>query len=144
MRRWLPLAWLGVIGPLVASAAIGGPMGVLPHPVYHLVYILVSLAALYPAARLRAAGSTAAVRTLALVLSVSIWTNILGQLGQEVVVLTHGGFHADPRVFTDPLHLAGAMLSLLALVVGVSALVALSVVRAGIPGRLARTGIHPR
>jgi hypothetical protein len=75
---------------------------------------------------------------------VSIWTNILGQFGQEVAVLTHGGLHVDPRVFTDPLHLDGAMLSLLALVVAVSTLVALSVVRAGIPARLAGTGIHPR
>jgi hypothetical protein len=114
MRSWLLWSWLGVVGPLIGSQAVGGLTGILPHPIYHPVYVVLSLGAWYAADRLRSAATSRAVRIPALILVISIIVDIAGQIGQEIAVFMHGGFHAGKQVLTEPFHLTCAAISALA------------------------------
>lgn len=132
-RRWLVWSWVGVLGPLLGSMAVGGMSGLLPHPIYHLVYIVLSLGAWYACRRLRRSATSRGGIVLARILVLSVVVDVVGQAGQEVVVLLHGGFHAGPHVLTEPVHLAFALLSGAAITVSLVVLVAISrvVMRAG-------------
>lgn len=114
--RYLAWAWAGLFGPLVASMLIGGPMGLLPHLVYHPVYSALSVAGIYAAMRVRSSTSSRAQQFSALAVAAAVVTIILGQLGQELAVLTHGGLHAGASVLTEPFHVASAMVSLAGIV----------------------------
>jgi hypothetical protein len=110
--RHLVWIWAALVGPLIASTLIGGPMGLLPHLVYHPVYSALSVAGIYAAIRVRSSASSGAQQFSALVVAVAVVVIILGQLGQELAVLTHGGLHAGGSVLTEPFHVASAMVSL--------------------------------
>jgi hypothetical protein len=110
--RHLVWIWAALVGPLIASTLIGGPTGLLPHLVYHPVYSALSVAGIYAAIRVRSSASSGAQQFSALVVAVAVVVIILGQLGQELAVLTHGGLHAGGSVLTEPFHVASAMVSL--------------------------------
>ncbi|MVU80191.1 hypothetical protein GPX89_23465 [Nocardia sp. ET3-3] len=127
MRRWLLWSWVGVVGPIVGSEAIGGISGLLPHPIYHPVYVILSLGALYAAVRLRSASTGRVPRALATTLVAVLITHILGQTGQEIAVFLHGGFHAGEHIFMEPFHLANAILSAASIGLALITLTTLSV-----------------
>ncbi|MDA3627911.1 hypothetical protein [Saccharopolyspora oryzae] len=125
--RYLLLGWAAVIGPLIVSGLIGGPTGLLPHLIYHLVYSALSLIGIWAAVRMSSRGRRVS-------LAAAVGVIIAGQLGQELVVLTHGGVHAGPEVLTQPFHVASAMVSLLGIVAAVVVLIAVTVATV-VPGR---------
>lgn len=122
--RYLLWGWAAVIGPLLGSELIGGPTGLLPHLIYHLVYSALSLIGIYAAVRM----STRGRRAWAFALAAAIALIIAGQLGQELAAFIHGGIHAGPEELTQPFHVASAMVSLLGILAAVVVLIAVTVV----------------
>ncbi|MGF6884794.1 hypothetical protein ABIA39_007025 [Nocardia sp. GAS34] len=128
MGRWLAWSWFGVLGPLIGSLSVGGLTGILPHPIYHPVYIVLSSGAWYAGNRLRSTATSSALRRIASVLVAAIVTDIVGQVGQEIAVLGHGGFRAGKQVLTEPFHMTCAVISALAIVLSVVVLAIMSFV----------------
>jgi hypothetical protein len=127
-RRLLGL-WLLIALPFWLTAATGGPGGetlpvpgavvgrLLPHAVYHPVYVVILIAAILFLLRLRSATSSRLVRGLAVALVVAQAAAIVGMVGEEIAVLQHGGVSSGKEVFKEPLHMVSALVTEPALVV---------------------------
>jgi hypothetical protein len=113
MGRRLVALWALIALPFWLSAATGGPAGLMPHALFHPVYILFAVGAIFALLGLRSVTSSGPVRWLAVTLVVSQAAAILGQIGEEMVVLQHGGLSASKAVFEEPLHEMSAYLTIL-------------------------------
>ncbi|HEV8470518.1 MAG TPA: hypothetical protein VGR46_13005 [Candidatus Limnocylindria bacterium] len=67
----LVVVWTLIPLPFVLTAATGGPDGVLPHAVFHPIYVLFAIGAILVLLRLRSATDSRIVRRLALALVVA-------------------------------------------------------------------------
>lgn len=113
MGRRLVMLWALIALPFWLSAATGGPAGLMPHALFHPVYILFAIGAILALLRLRSAADARVVRWLAVALVVSQAAAIVGQVGEEIVVLQHGGLSAGREVFAEPLHELSAYVTIL-------------------------------
>lgn len=113
MGRRLVMLWALIALPFWLSAATGGPAGLMPHALFHPVYILFAIGAILVLLRLRSAADARVVRWLAVALVVSQAAAIMGQVGEEIVVLQHGGLSAGREVFEEPLHELSAYVTIL-------------------------------
>jgi len=113
MGRRLVMLWALIALPFWLSAATGGPAGLMPHALFHPVYILFAIGAILALLSLRSATSARVVRWLAVALVVSQAAAIMGQVGEEIVVLQHGGLSAGREVFAEPLHELSAYVTIL-------------------------------
>ena len=113
MGRRLVIVWALIAFPFWFSAATGGPAGLMPHALFHPVYILFAIGAILALLSLRSATNARVVRWLAIALVVSQAAAILGQVGEELVVLQHGGLAAGMEVFDQPLHELSAYVTIL-------------------------------
>jgi hypothetical protein len=112
--RWLLVSWAGLVVPFVAATLAGR---LVPHPIYHLVYLAVTIGTLGSVLRLCREVDSPRVRALVFAVAAMVIAVLLGHIDQEIVVFTHGGFHASMTVWTNPYHLAGAYLALAALLI---------------------------
>lgn len=113
MGRRLVMLWALIALPFWLSAATGGPAGLMPHALFHPVYILFAIGAILVLLRLRSAADARVLRWLAVALVVSQAAAIMGQVGEEIVVLQHGGLSAGREVFAEPLHELSAYVTIL-------------------------------
>lgn len=113
MGRRLVMLWALIALPFWLSAATGGPAGLMPHALFHPVYILFAIGAILVLLRLRSAADARVLRWLAVALVVSQAAAIMGQVGEEIVVLQHGGLSAGMEVFAEPLHELSAYVTIL-------------------------------
>ncbi len=111
MGRTLVMLWAFVALPFWMAAAIGGPTGLLPHAVFHPVYILFAVGAILVLVRLRSVTGSRIVRALAVALVVAQAVAIVGQIGEEIAILQHGGLSAGDEVFEVPLHASSVWLT---------------------------------
>lgn len=128
MLTRLALLWLALLLPWTLSGAIGGPIGLLPHAVFHPLYIGFLLLSVWAAWALRAATGHRGVRVLALLVAVMSVLAIVGQTGEEVVVIAHGGLDAPDSLMEDPVHFAWAAAGEGGLFFGLFLMTALSVI----------------
>ena len=134
--RRLALVWVCILIPMSAAGLSGGPDGLVPHVFFHLVYIPLVLLTMWPILRLRAA-ARGTVRVLVTIVAVVYPFAAVGQIGETVVAIAHGGLHPTAEVFDEPAHEAFAGVGGLALFGTLFLMSALSIV-AGI--RLLRSG----
>lgn len=138
MRRAMMLIWGGTLLPFVLTVINGGPDGWLPHLAFHPLYVAFLGLGLWGARLVRTAGTTRAVRGLALTLMVVVGAATAGHLGEFVAVLRHGGLAADESVFEAPLHVWSATVTLpavmLSIVLAGAVTVAAAAARSGRPG----------
>ena len=113
MGRRLVMLWALIALPFWLSAATGGPAGLMPHALFHPVYILFAIGAILVLLRLRSAADARVLRWLAVALVVSQAAAIMGQVGEEIVVLQHGGLSAGMEVFEEPFHELSAYVTIL-------------------------------
>lgn len=137
MKRWLVLTWALVAGPFWLAAATGGPDGLLPHAMFHPVYVAFTLGALYVLVRLRSLASTPVVRGLTLALIVVQVATTVGHIGEEISVVTHGGLEATEAVFEEPFHVWSAWITVPSLLLSQLLLIALTIA-AVVAGRASR------
>lgn len=140
MERWLIWTWALVAGPFWLSAAIGGPTGLLPHIIFHPVYIAFAVSAVFVLVRLRTLTESSVVRGLALALIIAQVGAIVGQIGEEISVFGHGGLDATEAVLDEPFHVWSAWLTIPSLLLSQVLLIALTIA-AVVAGRAARR--HP-
>lgn len=125
----LALVWLSVIVPYTLAGAIGGPTGLLPHVVFHPIYIAFLLATIVLLIRLRGATRHRGIRVLSVVAAVASAIAIAGQIGEEITVVANGGMHAPDSMLEQSDHLTWAIISVLGgLFPSLLALAALSIV----------------
>ena len=109
------MLWVLIALPFGLSAATGGPDGhlggpgatvgrLLPHAVFHPVYVLLLIGAILVLLRLRSATSSGVVRGVAVALVVAQVVAIAGMVGEEIAVLRHGGLSAGKELFDLPQH----------------------------------------
>ncbi|MBS1905673.1 MAG: hypothetical protein JST33_03695 [Actinobacteria bacterium] len=134
--RRLALVWLCILIPMSAAGLSGGPDGLVPHVLFHLLYIPLVLLTMWPIVRLRAT-ARGVVRVLATIVAAVYPLAAIGQIGETVVAIAHGGLHPTAEVFDEPAHMAFAGVGGLALFLTLFLMSALSIV-AGI--RLLRAG----
>ena len=96
------------------GAAVGR---LLPHAVYHPVYVVILVGAILYLLRLRSKTGSQFVRGLAVALVIAQAAAIVGMVGEEIAVFQHGGLSAGKDVFKEPLHMASALVTEPALVV---------------------------
>ena len=89
----------------VPGASVGR---LLPHGLYHPIYIVVLIGAILILLRLRSATASRVVRGVAVSLVIAQGAAIVGMIGEEIAVLQHGGLSAGKDVFKEPLHMASA------------------------------------
>jgi hypothetical protein len=123
MRRRLVVIWALVALPFWLTAATGGPGGetipvpgavvgrLLPHAVYHPIYIVILIGSIALLLRFRAATQSRSVRGVALALVIAQAAAILGMVGEEISVLQHGGLAAGKDVFKEPFHIVSAFVT---------------------------------
>lgn len=128
MKRWLVLTWALVAGPFWLVAATGGPDGLPPHAIFHPVYVAFTLGALFVLVRLRSLASTPVVRGLTLALIIVQVASMVGHIGEEISVVTHGGLEATEAVFEEPFHVWSAWITVPSLLLSQLLLIALTVV----------------
>ena len=140
MRRRLVVIWALVALPFWLTAATGGPGGetipvpgaavgrLLPHAVYHPVYVVILIGAIVLLMRFRAATHSRSVRGVALALVIAQAAAILGMAGEEISVLQHGGLAAGKVVFKEPFHMASAFVTEPALLVSQVLVIVLTLV----------------
>lgn len=128
MLTRLCLLWLSLLVPWVLSGVIGGPIGLLPHAVFHPVYIAFLVVSVLAAWALRRASGRRSVRALAVVVAAMSAAAIIGQAGEEVVVVAHGGLDAPDSLMQDPVHFAWAIAGEGGLFFGLFAMTVLSAV----------------
>lgn len=109
MLHRLSLLWLSLVVPGTIAVALGGPVGLLPHAVFHPLYIATLVVAIVAAVALRRSTRHRGIRVLSLVAAALCAVAIVGQLGEEVVVFLHGGLHAPDELMTEGDHFAWAM-----------------------------------
>jgi hypothetical protein len=127
MGRKLVVLWAVIAGPFWLSAATGGPDGLHLHALFHPVYIAFAIAAILILLRLRSASGARVVRGLALALVVTQAAAIIGQIGEEIAVLQHGGLSAGKDVFEQPLHLWSASVTIPGLLLSQILLIVLTI-----------------
>jgi hypothetical protein len=104
MGRRLAVLWALIVLPFVLSG-VTVPTGLLPHAVFHPVYILFAIGAIIALGRLRSATGARVVRRLAFALIVAQAAVIAGMVGEEIAVFQHGGLAAGfSEMFQEPLH----------------------------------------
>lgn len=120
MNRRLVVIWALIALPFWLTAATGGPGGetipvpgaavgrLLPHAVYHPIYVVILIGAILFLLRLRSAMHSRVVRGVALSLVVAQAAAIVGMVGEEIALLQHGGLAAGKEVFKEPLHMFSA------------------------------------
>lgn len=108
MGRRLAVLWALIVFPFVL-AGVTVPTGLLPHAVFHPVYIAFAIGAILALRRLRSTTGARVVRRFALALVVAQAAVIAGMVGEEIAVFQHGGFSAGfSEMFQEPLHLLSA------------------------------------
>jgi hypothetical protein len=113
MGRRLVVLWALIALPFWVTVATGGPDGLLPHAVFHPVYVIVFvIGAILVLRRLRSATRSRVARGVSLALIVVQAAVIVGSVGEEIAVLQHGGLSAGREVFEEPLHTLSARLTL--------------------------------
>lgn len=127
MGRRLVVLWALIALPFWLSAATGGPDGLHLHAVFHPVYIMFAIGAILALRRLRSATDSPFIRRLAFGLVVAQGAAIVGQIGEEIAVLQHGGLSAGKEVFDDRLHLVSASLTIPGLLVSQILLIVLTI-----------------
>jgi hypothetical protein len=140
MRRWLVLTWVAVAAPFVLTGATGGPDGLLPHAIFHPVYIAIILVALFLLVRLRSLTHSPVVRGLTLALIIFQVAAMVGHIGEEISVIRHGGLEATEALFEEPFHVASAWITVPSLLLSQLLLIALTIA-AVVAGRASRR--HP-
>lgn len=121
------MLWALIAFPFWLSAATGGPDGLHLHAVFHPVYIMFAIGAILALQSLRSATGSRGMRRVALALIVAQAAAIVGQIGEEIAVLQHGGLSAGRDVFEDPLHLVSASLTIPGLLLSQILLIVLTV-----------------
>lgn len=123
ISRRLVVIWVLIALPFWLTAATGGPGGetiavpgaavgrLLPHAVYHPVYVVILVGAIVLLLRFRIATHFRVVRGIALALAIAQAAAIVGMAGEEISVMQHGGLAAGKEVFKEPLHLASALVT---------------------------------
>jgi hypothetical protein len=139
MSRRLVVLWVLIALPFWLTAATGGPGGetlpvpgasvgrLLPHGVYHPIYIVILIGAILVLLRLRSATGSGVVRGVAVSLVIAQGAAIVGMIGEEIAVLQHGGLSAGKDVFKEPLHMASALVTEPALVVSQILLIVMTI-----------------
>lgn len=112
MGRTLIVLWALVALPLWVTGTTGGPDGLLPHAVFHPVYIVFLVGAILVLVRLRSATGSRTRRALTLALVVAQAGAIVGMIGEEIAVLQHGGLSAGKELFEEPVHFWSASLTI--------------------------------
>jgi hypothetical protein len=128
MGRRLVVLWALISLPFWVFITTGGPDGLLPHAVFHPVYVVLMIGAILLLLRLRSATDSRVVRGFALAVVVAQAAAIAGMAGEEVAVLQHGGLSAGREVFRDPLHSLSASLSIPGVLLSQILLIALTIV----------------
>ena len=131
MGRRLKELWALIALPFALSSVMV-PIGLLPHAVFHPVYILCALGAILALGRLRSATGVRSVRRLALALIVAQAAVIAGMVGEEIAVFQHGGLAAGfSEMFQEPLHqLSASVFTLPGLLASLILLIALTITSA--------------
>jgi len=127
MGRTFVMLWALVALPFVVTAATGGPDGLLPHAVFHPVYIVFLVGAILVLVRLRAATGSRMLRALALALLVAQAVAIVGHIGEEIAVLQHGGLSAGEDIFVESLHFWSANLTVPGLLASLLLLIVITI-----------------
>jgi len=109
----LALVWLSMVVPAFAAVAIGGPVGLLPHVVFHPIYLACLVVTIVLAWRLRASTAHRGIRVLAAVVAVTSAIAFVGQAGEEAVVIAHGGMDAPDHLLEEADHLGWAIVGML-------------------------------
>ena len=94
MGRRLKELW-ALIGLPFALSSVMIPFGLLPHAVFHPVYILCALGAILALGRLRSATGVRSVRRLAFALIVAQAAAIAARVGEDIAVFQHGGLEGS-------------------------------------------------
>jgi len=140
MIRRLLVLWALIALPFWLTAATGGPGGetvpvpgavvgkLLPHAVFHPVYVVILVGAIVLLLRFRTATQNGLLRGVALALVVAQAAAIVGMVGEEIAVLQHGGLAAGKDVFKEPLHLGSALVTEPALLASQILLVAMTAI----------------
>jgi hypothetical protein len=109
MKPTLRTLWALIALPFVATPLIGGPAGgIVPHAIFHPIYIVLLSAAIFVLLRLWSFDHSRAVRGLTVALLVAQLTAIVGMVGEEFAVLAHGGLSTGKEMLEEPMHLAFA------------------------------------
>ncbi len=120
MKRMLVVIWALIALPFWLTALTGGPGGetipvpgaamgrLLPHAVYHPVYVVILIGAILYLLRVRSATLSRVVRGVAVALVVAQAAAIVGMIGEEISLFQHGGLAASKEVFKEPLHMFSA------------------------------------
>ncbi|GAB3273845.1 hypothetical protein GCM10027449_11630 [Sinomonas notoginsengisoli] len=135
----LGLLWVAIVGSMFLATAIGGPTGgIIPHLMLHAIFILLVFPLwIWLALRWRAASAWRTMRVFAWIVIAFTAAAAVGQTGESVVVIAHGGLSAPASVMNDPAHWAWAGPGLLGMYFATWTLLVASVV-CGI--RLLRAG----
>jgi hypothetical protein len=119
MHRAMVLLWVGIGLPFVLSIVVGGPDGLLPHLVFHVVYTLFLLVGLVGAVLLWRATPVRVMRGFAVALGVVSVAAVVGHIGEARAVAQHGGLDAGDAVYDVALHVDSAMITVPALMLSV-------------------------
>lgn len=144
MGRRLVVLWALIAVPFWLTGLTGGPDGLLPHAVFHPVYIMFAIGAIIVLLPLRTATDSRVVQRIAFALVVTQIAAIVGQVGEEIAVLQHGGLSAGEELFEEPLHLWSASLTIPALLVSQILLIAMTVAAIMVMRAERRLGATPR
>ncbi len=130
----LRTVWLAAL--LLTSLAL--PFIFLPmeahwaHMVFHLIGIPLCLAGVVLLARIRHSSASRTIRVMTWITTAFFIGWLIGHLGELMVVLGHGGAHADDEVFDNPVHRSFAALAvpswMLAVVGSIMLLVTIGIV----------------
>ena len=104
MYKWLIAVWFALFAPFIIAAISGGPEAPWGHAAFHVGYIAFASAALVILRRLRSASASRPVRAVAGGLACAQLLLIAGQIGELLVVVTHGGSRAGQDALLDPAH----------------------------------------
>lgn len=106
----LGLLWVAIVGSMFLATAIGGPTGeIFPHLMLHAIFILIIFPLwIWLALRWREASAWRTMRVFAWIVIAFTAAAAVGQTGESVVVIGHGGLTAPVSVMIDPAHRAWA------------------------------------
>lgn len=119
MHRAMVLLWVGIGLPFVLSIVIGGPDGLAPHLVFHLVYTGFLVVGLVGAVLLWLATPVRVLRGMSVALALVTVAAIVGHVGETLAVAQNGGLDAGSSVYDVSLHVDSAMITVPALMLSV-------------------------
>lgn len=128
MHRAMVLLWIGIGLPFVLTIVVGGPDGLAPHLLFHLVYTALLIAGLIGALLLWTATPVRVMRGLAVALALVSIGAIAGNIGEAVAVAQHGGLDAGDAVYDVALHADSARITPLAIMLSVFLLAVTTIV----------------